>query len=377
MEPEVPFFSFSQAPDDLTGAWRSAIDRVVSSGILVGGPEVRTFEEEFAAYCRVGNCVGVANGLDALSIALRALGIGPGHRVAVPGHTFIATWLAVAAVGAEPVGVDVDSRGLMDLGTLDALTPAPDAVVPVHIHGQLVDIPRLVAWAAPRGVVVVEDAAQAHGARGDGWGPGTLTDAAAFSFYPSKNLGCLGDGGGIVTRTRDVADRARELRNYGADESDKYRHRRLGVNSRLDPMQAAVLRTSLPHLDAWNARRRRIAARYLDALGEQGARIVPLVSTPLDSVWHHFVVLSPERDALRARLLARGIRTEVHYPHMAGAEMAELTGVASPDLARSAEIAGTTVSLPLHPWLSEDESSALLRPWRPNAAETFGRPHRG
>ncbi len=351
MEPDVAFFSFSQAPAQLTDQWRAGVDRVMKSGVFVGGPEVTAFEEEFARYCAAAHCVGVANGLDALSIALRAVGIGNGHRVAVPGHTFVATWLAVIAVGAEPVGVDVDAHGIMDLDQLESLSPTPDAVIPVHLHGQLVDIPRIVTWAAGRGVRVVEDCAQAHGARAEGWSPGGLSHAAAFSFYPSKNLGCLGDGGAIVTQRPEVAGIAREIRNYGASEADKYRHVRLGVNSRLDPIQAAVLCANLPYLDEWNSRRRHIAARYLEVFRDREGHTKPLLMSTDASVWHHFVLLSPDRDALRARLLRRGISTEVHYPHMAGLEIAHLTGRECSGLAASEAMARSVLSVPLHQWL--------------------------
>jgi dTDP-4-amino-4,6-dideoxygalactose transaminase len=352
---DIPYLSFAGAPAELKAAWQEAVHRVVDAGIFIGGPEVAAFEQEFADDCGIDHCVGVGNGLDALTLALRSCGIGPGHRVAVPGHTFIATWLAVLAAGAEPVGVDVDEHGLLDLDELMALAPAPDAVIPVHLHGQLVDLPRLTAWADPRGVVVVEDAAQAHGAAGDGWRPGSLTHAAAYSFYPSKNLGALGDAGGIVTRDDALAARARELRNYGARESDKYAHLALGVNSRLDPLQAAVLRVNLRHLDDGNATRRAIAAAYLDAMGAGSPALRPLVDSPDDSVWHHFVVLAEDRDAVRAGLRRDGIGTDIHYPRMAGQEIAELTGSPAAHLARSARMADTVLSIPLHPWLTADE----------------------
>jgi dTDP-3-amino-3,4,6-trideoxy-alpha-D-glucose transaminase len=362
---DVAYLSFRGAPPQLRAAWQDAMARVVDSGIFVGGPEVRAFEDAFADHCGIDHCVGVGNGLDALALALRSAGIGPGHRVAVPGHTFIATWLAVLAAGAEPVGVDVDAQGLIDIAALADLTPVPDAVIPVHLHGQLVDMPRLTAWADPLGVVVVEDTAQAHGATGDGWRPGSLTHAAAYSFYPSKNLGALGDAGGIVTRDDALAARARELRNYGAHEADKYAHRSLGVNSRLDPLQAAVLRVNLAHLDAWNATRRSIAAAYLDALGAGSPAVRPLVASPEASVWHHFVVVADDRDAVRAHLAQEGIGTDVHYPRMAGQEIADLTGAPGPDLPRSAELARTVLSLPLHPWLTAAEvdrvAAALAR----------------
>jgi dTDP-3-amino-3,4,6-trideoxy-alpha-D-glucose transaminase len=368
MPAEIAYFTFARLPDDVRAQWLSAHQRVLADGHFIGGPEVAAFEREFAAYCDIQSCVGVGNGLDAITLALRALGIGPGHRVAVPGHTFIATWLAVLAVGATPVGVDVDARGLLDLADLAALSPVPDAVIPVHLHGQLVDIPAVMTWAGPRGVIVVEDCAQAHGAVGTGgadrvdgadWRMGGLTHAAAFSFYPSKNLGAIGDAGAIVTCLEPVAQAARALRSYGASGDDKYEHVLLGVNSRLDPVQAAVLRVNLGHLDSWNARRREIASVYLAALADSSGAVAPLVGSAESSVWHHFVVLTDDRDAFRAEALRVGIHTDVHYPRMAADEIAALTGTPAPSLPVSARLARTVMSIPLHPWLTDDEVSRV------------------
>ena len=360
MPPEVPFFSFAGAPDTLKQAWTAAQARVIDDGVFIGGPHVAAFEAEYAAYCQARECVGVGNGLDALTLALRSLGIGPGHRVAVPGHTFIATWLAVLAVGAEPIGIDVDARGLIDLDALAAVSPAPDAVIPVHMHGQLVDMRTLSAWASAGAVIVVEDCAQSHGATGDDWRMGELSDAAAFSFYPSKNLGCLGDGGAIITSDEAVAERARELRSYGADPADKYRHVSIGVNSRLDPLQAAVLSVNLRHLDDWNLRRRTIADAYLQALAASRGSVRPLVPSADASVWHHFVVTTPHREAFRKAAAEHGIGTDVHYPHMAGDEIARLRGLPPSALPASAQLARTVVSLPLHPWLSDDDVTRVV-----------------
>jgi len=352
MAGDIPFFALDAVPADVRGSWQQAIARAIDSGVLIGGPEVQSFEAEFARYCEVEHCVGVGNGLDALALSLRGLEIGKGCRVAVPGHTFIATWLAVLAVGAEPVGIDVDAHGLIDLDELESAGHV-DAVIPVHLHGQLVDMPRLAAWARARDVVVIEDCAQAHGAAADGWRPGQLSDAAAFSFYPTKNLGGLGDGGGILTGSESLSHRLRMLRNYGATESDKHLHPTYGTNSRLDAVQAAALRENLRHLDDWNARRREIASRYLEALDVRTDGPRPLVSSPAASVWHHFVVLTERREDLRAALKQRGIRTEVHYPNMAGAEIAAITGSSQPSMERSARIADTCVSIPLHQWLDD------------------------
>lgn len=294
-------------------AIRAAVERVLQSGRYILGPEVEAFEHEFATYCGARHCVGVGNGLDALQLILRALDIGPGDEVLVPGNTFIATWLAVSHVGATPVAVDA----LADTCNIDpsrieaALTPRTRAIIPVHLYGQPADMAPIRTLAERHGLKVIEDAAQAHGARYQGRRCGSLGHAAGFSFYPGKNLGALGDGGAVTTDDTALAERVRKLRNYGARV--RYQHELQGVNSRLDELQAAILRAKLPHLDAENAVRRERAQAYLQAL--QGLDLtLPAVRADVEPVWHLFVVRHPRRDRLAQCLQQRGVGTLVHYP---------------------------------------------------------------
>ena len=314
----VPFLDLAAGYAELRAELDEAQRRVMASGRYIGGEEVEAFESEFAAFCGVRHGVGTGNGLDALTLALRALDVGPGDEVVVPAHTFIATWLAVTAAGATPIPADVEA----ETGNVDpraaaaALSQRTKAIVAVHLHGRPADVDRL----RDLGVPVVEDAAQAHGAR---WGQrraGALGTIAAFSFYPGKNLGAYGDGGMVVTDDAALADRVRLLGNYGARA--KYEHEELGVNSRIDPLQAACLRVKLRHLDAWNARRDAVARTYLEALAGVPELALPVATPPAASAWHLFAVRSPTRDQLAARLAERGVQTLVHYPvppHRSGA----------------------------------------------------------
>ncbi len=361
----VPFMDLAAGAaavgDELDGAFR----RVVESGWWVLGEEVSSFEAEFAAYCGVRHCIGVASGLDALQLTLRALGIGAGDEVLVPGYTAVATWMAVSLTGARPVGVDVDPVTFaIDPALLDAAcSPRTRAVVPVHLCGRPADLDALAAWAAARDVLLVEDACQAHGATWDGRRVGSLGVAGAFSFYPTKNLGALGDGGAVVTDDDALADRLRLLRTYGwraRGDSEI-----VGDNSRLDELQAAFLRVRLPRLDACNARRRELASRYLAGLDGCAGLTLPAGSE--GSVWHLFVVAHPERDALRAALAARGVGTLVHYeipPHLTQAYAA--AGFSLPVTER---LARSVLSLPLHPELSDAAADAVVAAVRDACAE--------
>ena len=309
----LPFLDLKAIQQLHADALRSAFERVLDSGWYILGEEVRHFEEEYAAYCGARECVGVANGLDALVLALRALDIGPGDEVLVPANTYIATWLAVSQVGATPVPVEpLPYTANLDPHRLAAaLTPRTRAVLPVHLYGQPADLEPILAFAAAHGLKVLEDAAQAHGATYAGRRLGAHGDIVAWSFYPGKNLGALGDAGAITTNDAGLADRVRLLRNYGSRR--KYHNEVIGYNSRLDELQAALLRAKLPHLDAENGRRALIARRYLDGLS--GAPVRPLeVSARCASVWHLFVIRHPRRDALASELAARGIATIIHYP---------------------------------------------------------------
>jgi dTDP-4-amino-4,6-dideoxygalactose transaminase len=300
--------------------------------------------------------VGVGSGLDALGLALRALGVGPGDEVIVPAHTFIATWLAVSATGARPVAVEPDeiTYGICPSRLEAAFTPSVKAVVVVHLYGHPVDLDAVRAVADRHGVPVVEDSAQAHGARYKGRRIGS-GQVAAFSFYPSKNLGALGDGGAVVTEDAELAERVRLLRNYGS--WGKYDHQVQGCNSRLDEFQAAILRAKLPHLDDWNARRARVARHYAVVLAGLPDLVLPSVAPWAMSAWHLYVVRTRHREALRARLAAAGVETLVHYPipvHRSGAYENTQEARRAGALPVTERLAGEILSLPVGPHLPDD-----------------------
>jgi len=331
-----------------------AFHRVMSSGRLILGREVEAFEQEFASYCEADHCVTVGNGLDALAIALRAQGVCRGDEVIVPGHTFIATWLAVSQIGAVPIACDADPNtyNLDPILVNSLISPRTVAIVPVHLYGNPAPMGEINAIAARHGLFVLEDAAQAHGGRYRSSRVGSLGGAAGFSFYPTKNLGALGDGGAIVTNDDQIASRARKYRNYGTTEKDVYEI--AGVNSRLDELQAAFLRTKLSRLDKNNSRRRVIAAAYRDRLEGLNGLQLPRAEADGEHVYHLYVVRTPHRDALAAGLEARGICTQVHYPrppHLQGA-FANMVGLRAP-LAVTEALAREVLSLPMWPGLSE------------------------
>ena len=312
----VPYLDLRRAHGGMRPELNAAIGATIESGQFIGGPLVADFERDFAAYCDTGCAVGVANGLEALLLALLAKGIGPGDEVLIPAHTFVATALAVTHSGATPVPVDVEEdTGNIDPGAIHgALSPRTRAIIPVHLYGHPADMDAIARIAASRGLFVLEDSAQAHGALYRNRRCGSLGDAAAFSFYPTKNLGAMGDAGAVTTANADLAAEVRLLGNYGS--ARRYDHERLGFNSRLDPIQAAVLCTKLKHLDDWNARRRALAARYLDGLSGLDPLGLPAVRPWATPVWHVFRIRVPDgrRDALRTFLHAHGVGTNIHYP---------------------------------------------------------------
>jgi dTDP-4-amino-4,6-dideoxygalactose transaminase len=292
---------------------QAAFTRVLESGWYIQGEELAAFEREFADYCEVGSCVGVGNGLEALQLILRAYGIGAGDEVIVPSNTYIASWLAVTHAGGTPVPVEPDERTYnLDPTRIEAaITQRTKAIMAVHLYGQPADMDPINAIARKHGLKVIEDAAQAHGARYKGRRVGALGDAAGFSFYPVKNLGALGDGGAVTTNDPQIADKVRVLGNYGS--RTKYRNEVKGCNSRLDELQAAFLRAKLARLDAWVEHRKAIAREYLIQLA--GCELIlPFVPDWADPAWHLFVVRSPRRDALQAELRERGVSALVHYP---------------------------------------------------------------
>ena len=310
---DIPFLDLCAGYHELQDEIDAATARVLASGWYIGGPEVEAFEAEWATYCGATHCVGVGNGLDALVLALRACGIGLGDGVIVPSNTYIATWLAVSEVGAtiQPVEPDPRTYNITPEGITAAITPETRAVLPVHLYGQSAEIDRIAELVRARGLRLIEDAAQAHGARCRGKRIGAHGDAVCWSFYPGKNLGAMGDAGAVTTNTQEVAERVRLLGNYGSRK--KYVNEAQGVNSRLDPLQAAILRVKLAHLDEWTARRERIAAVYKYHLSETSL-VLPVVPDWADPVWHLYVVRSANRDELQRKLAEAGIGTLIHYP---------------------------------------------------------------
>lgn len=353
--PSVPFLDLAAAHEEIRAELDAAWRRVAASGRYVLGPELEAFEGEFAAYCGARYGVGVGNGLEALHLILRAMGIGTGDEVIVPAMTFIATWLAVSYAGASPVPVDVDpaTANLDPARLAAAVTPRTRAVIAVHLYGLPADMDAVAAVARRHGLAVIEDAAQAHGARYKGRRVGGLGDAAGFSFYPAKNLGALGDGGAVVTDDAALAERVRRLRNYGARA--KYDHEVRGFNSRLDELQAAFLRVKLARLGEWNARRRRVADRYLEGWRGLDGLVLPAVPAWAEPVWHLFTVRHPRRDALGEHLARRGIETLVHYPtppHLAGAYAGGPWRAG--DFPAAEGWARQVLSLPMGPHLSDE-----------------------
>ncbi|PKN59656.1 MAG: erythromycin biosynthesis sensory transduction protein eryC1 [Deltaproteobacteria bacterium HGW-Deltaproteobacteria-11] len=351
----IPFLDIKAGYEELREELDAAYRRVMESGWYILGEEGVSFEQEFAAYVGVKHCIGVGNGLEALHLILRAYGIGPGDEVIVPANTYIATWLAVSYAGATPVPVEPIERtyNIAPARIEAAITPRTKAIVAVHLYGQTVDMDPINDIARRYGLKVIEDAAQAHGARHKGRQAGALGDAAGWSFYPGKNLGAFGDAGAVTTDDRDLADQVRRLRNYGSQV--KYYNEVKGFNSRLDPLQAAFLRVKLKHLDEWNARRSRLAAIYLEALAGLPL-VLPSVPADMEPVWHLFVVRSQERDALQAYLNAHGIGTLIHYPLPPHLQQAyQDLGYVSGALPQTERVAKTVLSLPLFPQLSNPE----------------------
>jgi dTDP-3-amino-3,4,6-trideoxy-alpha-D-glucose transaminase len=356
---DIPFVDLGPGHAEIEAELSAALSRTLASGRYLLGPELERFEDEFAAYCGTRHCVGVGSGLSAIELTLRAAGIGSGDEVIVPAYTFIATWLAVSGTGARPVPVDVrDSTYNVDASLIAAaITPQTAAIVPVHLRGEPADMDAIADLAAAHGLLVVEDAAQAHGARHRGRRVGSLGDAAAFSFYPSKNLGALGDGGAVTTDDPELAERVRLLRNYGM--KTKYEVELAGVNSRLAEIQAAVLSVKLGRLDAWNQARGEVAEVYRAAL-EGGSVSLPQVEPWADPVWHLFAVNHPGRDECAQALAARGIQTMVHYPvlpHLSAAYREHGWPLGSLPVAE--RLSGSTLSLPMFPGLGQERARAV------------------
>lgn len=358
----IPFLELGPSYRELRDETDAAYRRVMESGWYILGEEVERFEVAFADYCEAKYCVGVANGLEALQLALMAAEVGPGDEVIVPANTYIATWLAASQVGAKVVPVEPHPR----LFTIDpariemAITSRTKAIMPVHLYGQPADMDAIQAIAERHHLWVVEDAAQAHGARFKGRKVGSLGHLAGFSFYPGKNLGAFGDGGAVTTSDEALYRKLLRLRNYGSDR--KYHHETIGVNSRLDPLQAAFLAVKLKHLDEWNLRRKQIAEGYLDHLRGIDGVLLPPVADGAEPVWHLFPILVDGRDGLQTRLAERGIQTQIHYPippHLSGAYRS--LGYKEGVFPIAESLAARELSLPMGPHLSMDQAMAVAK----------------
>jgi dTDP-4-amino-4,6-dideoxygalactose transaminase len=360
VSPRVPFLDLRAPYIELKEEIDAALLGVADSGWFLLGGALDAFEKEFARYAGSKHCVGVANGLDALHLSLLAMGIGEGDEVIVPSNTYIATWLAVSQVGATPVPVEpvLETYNIDPDAIEAAITSRTRAILPVHLYGLPAEMDAIREIADRRGLLILDDAAQAQGARYQGSRVGTLGDATAWSFYPGKNLGAFGDAGAVTTDDDGIADRLRVLRNYGSRV--KYVNEVRGFNSRLDEIQAAVLRVKLRHLDEWNERRARLATRYHGALAESGL-ILPLESAGAESCWHLYVVRSAERDELRRALAARGIDCLIHYPIPPHRQQAyAMLGFAPDAFPIANRIHDEVLSLPIGPHLSDADQDLVI-----------------
>jgi dTDP-4-amino-4,6-dideoxygalactose transaminase len=351
----IPFLDLKEAYSELQNEIEDAVLRSLRSGWYIGGKDVEEFEQAFAYYTETRHCVGVANGLDALHMALRAMDIGAGDEVIVPTNTYIATWLAVSQCGATPVPVepDANTHNIDPTKIEAAITSKTRAIIPVHLYGQPADLDPILAIARKHGLRVLEDAAQAHGSRYKGKRIGGHGDIVAWSFYPGKNLGALGDGGAITTNDPELADRVRMLRNYGS--RIKYVNEMQGYNSRLDPVQAAALRVKLRYLDQWNDRRREIADIYNRELAATSLKL-PHVPAWAEPVWHLYVVRHNNREAFQKELDNAGVQTLIHYPippHKQNAYAGMAFSQGGYPVAES--LASQVISLPIGPQLSINE----------------------
>ena len=357
---KVPFLDLAAAYSELKPEIEASILASLRSGWYIGGQDVEAFEGEFSSYTETQHCVGVANGLDALHLALRAMDIGLGDEVIVPSNTYIATWLAVSQCGAVPVPVEpLDSTYNIDPAKIEAaITPRTRAIIPVHLYGQPADLDPILAVARKYRLRVLEDAAQAHGARYKGKRIGGHGDAVAWSFYPGKNLGALGDAGAVTTNDPEIADRIRVLHNYGSRV--KYVNEVQGYNSRLDPVQAVALRVKLKYLDEWNARRAAIAAHYTERLAVTGL-VLPQVPGWAEPAWHLYVVQHAKRDAVQQNLQEAGVGTLIHYPIPPHLQQAyQSFGYVAGQFPIAESMARQLLSLPMGPQLDEAGVEAVI-----------------
>ena len=354
----VPFLDVGFTYRDLKGDIDTAIQRVMDSGMYIQGDEVTAFENEFADWSGASHCIGTGNGLDALFLGLKAVGVGPGDEVIVPSHTFIATWLAVSRLDAKLIPVEPDpvTYQISADACAAAITPKTKAIVPVHLYGHPCDMPPILALAAEHGIKVVTDAAQAHGAKINGADIGAMGDVVAWSFYPGKNLGAFGDGGAVTTDDPELALLIRQLGNYGSRE--KYVHELEGINSRLDPLQAAAMRVKLTAIDRWTERRRAIAGVYLDRLSGLGLTL-PGVANWADPAWHLFVVRGGDRKSLMQRLAENGVASAIHYPLACHHQGAYRNDFAEQSFPLAEAIATDCISLPIGPHIELSEAEQI------------------
>jgi dTDP-4-amino-4,6-dideoxygalactose transaminase len=371
---KVSFLDVRASYMELSEQFNAAVLRVAASGRYILGPEVEAFEAAYAEHIGTKHCVGVGSGLAALHLALLSMGVGPGDEVIVPSNTFIGTWMAVSHTGATPVPVEPDERtyNIDPARVEDAVTNRTKAIIPVHLYGQPADMEPLGDVARRHGLLLLEDAAQAHGARYHGCRVGSLGDVAAWSFYPGKNLGAFGDAGAVTTNDDAIADSVRILRNYGWIE--KNRSECLAFNNRLDEMQAAVLSVKLPHLDEWNQRRASVAAMYTDALRDT-ALVLPEVPAGVEPAWHLFVIRSTERNRMLRFLAQSGIEAGLHYPlaphhQPAYNDVALRTG----NLPISEALHADVLSLPIGPHLTESGVSSVIEAVKAFEAMPAGAP---
>ncbi len=360
MDEKIPFLDVGATYRELKSELDEAVARVLESGWYLLGKELEAFESEYAVYTESSHCVGVANGLEGLVLSLKALGVGPGDEVVVPANTYIATWLAVSYVGATPVPVEpIPGIWNIDPDRIEeAITPRTKVILPVHLYGQPADLDPILEIAQKHGLRVLEDAAQAHGARYKGRCIGAHGDIVSWSFYPGKNLGCFGDGGAITTDDTELVDRIRVLRNYGSRV--KYQNEVKGHNSRLDELQAAVLRVRLPHMHAWNTRRRALAERYITGLRSVPGLGLPGLLDGVEPAWHLFVVDHPRRDELQAYLAEKQIQTLIHYPvppHLSEAYVKDQAWGSFPITEAACH---THLSLPMGPQLAAGEVDRVI-----------------
>ncbi|CAM8461983.1 WecE Predicted pyridoxal phosphate-dependent enzyme apparently involved in regulation of cell wall biogenesis [Candidatus Methylopumilus universalis] len=352
---KIPFLDLKANFIELKEEINEAVNRVLMSGQYIGGPEVELFESEFSAYCGSSKAIGVANGLEALQLCLRAMDVGPGDEVIVPSNTFIGTWLAVSHCGATIIPVEPDPLNFnIDINLIEAaITPKTKVIIPVHLYGHSADLDPILHIAKKYNLKVLEDAAQAHGASYKNKRIGAHGDAVAWSFYPGKNLGAMGDAGAVTTNNSELADKIRTLRNYGSKV--KYTNEIQGFNSRLDPVQAAILRIKLKYLDRWNNSRKKIANLYQDNLASCGLSL-PQISEWTDTSWHLYVVMHPLRNEIQKNLLNKGIETIIHYPippHMQKAY--ENLNYKKGNFPISEFIHDQVLSLPISPFMTTKE----------------------